>query len=80
MDCDANCECALHWERLQYVNGILADDAKIAAWAKEVGWSVPETEIRLRELAAECVRAMLEAHLEEFEEVESGKWRPRKAH
>jgi len=75
MDCDQNCDCWLHWERLQYVNGILVDEAKVAAWAKEVGWSIVETEIRLEELAAECVRAMFEQHPEWFEEVEPGKWR-----
>jgi len=48
MYCDKDCECWVHWDRLQYVNGILADEAKVAAWAKEVGWSIPETEIRLR--------------------------------
>src|SRR5215467_5012697 len=78
MDHNETCECWLHWERLQYVNSILADDTKIAAWAKEVGWPIPETKTRLEEMAAECVKAIWEAHPEQFEEVEPGKWRTRK--
>ena len=80
MDCDETCECWVDWDRLQYVKGILADESKVAALAKEVGWPIVDTEIRLEELAAECVRAMLERHPESFEEVEPGKWRNREPH
>jgi hypothetical protein len=70
MDCDEDCECWLHWERLQAVNGYLADESELVELAREVGWPVVDTEIRLEELAAQCVRAMLERHPESFEKVE----------
>jgi hypothetical protein len=79
MDCDEDCECWVHRERLQYVNGLLADEAKLAALAREVEWPILETEIRLEEMAAECVKAMLERHPELFEEVSPGLWRKSEA-